>query len=152
MSVSSNSGAAEANRGSEDGMKSQLKFALFVALGTGMLGAGAVAQERQINTGQAQVRYATFDPNQAGQLQQADWDHHRRCDGDGDRDDRGCYYQYGDRYPVYYGNGYYGNGYYVAPAPRYVPPAGWYDRHGRWHAYQRDRDRDRRRHDDDDRR
>ena len=88
-------------------MKSQLQFALFVALGTGMLGAGAVAQERQTNT--EQMRYGTFDPNQAGQLQQVDWDHHRRCDGDGDRDDRGCYYQYGDRYPAYYGNGYYGN-------------------------------------------
>ena len=38
--------------------------------------------------------------------------------------------QYSNRYPVYYGNGYY-----VAPAPRYAPPAGWYDRDGRWHAY-----------------
>lgn len=134
-------------------MKGRLKFALLVAaLGTGVLGAGAVAQERQINVEQTQMRYATLDPNQPGQLQQVDWGHHRRCDGDGDRDDRRCYYQYGDQYPVYYGNGYYGNGYYVAPVPQYAPPAGWYDRDGRWHAYHRDRDRDRRRHDDDDRR
>ena len=135
-------------------MKGKLKFALLVALGTGLLGTGAVAQERQVNAAeQRQVRPATFNPNQAGQLQQVDWDHHRRCDGDGDRDDRGCYYyQYGNQYPVYYGNGYYGNGYYVTPAPNYPPPAGWYDRDGRWHAYDRDRDRDRRRHDDDDRR
>jgi hypothetical protein len=153
MSVSSNSGAAEANAGSEETMKSQLKFALCVALGTGMLGAGAVAQQQRINANeQTQLRYATLDPSQTGQLQQVDWDHHRRCDGDGDRDDRGCYKQYGDRYPVYYGNGYYGNGYYAAPAPHYAPPVGWYDRDGRWHAYQKDRDRDRHRHDDDDRR
>lgn len=131
-------------------MKAQLKFALFVALGTGMLGAGAVAQQRDDGIGQGQARLATF--NQAAQLQQVDWNHHRRCDGDGDRDDRGCYYVYQNQYPAYYGNGYDANGYYVAPAPYYPPNAGWYDHDGRWHAYNRDRDRDRRRHDDDDRR
>ena len=148
---SSYSGAAEAKEGSEGSMKSQLKFALFVALGTGVLGAGAAAQEQSRNIGgQAQGQYAAFDPNQAGRLVQVD--HRRRCDGDGDRDDRGCYYQY--QYPTYRGNGYYSNGYYVtpAPAPYYRSNAGWYDRDGRWHAYDRDRDRDRRRHDDDDRR
>ena len=94
---SSYSGAAEAKEGSEGSMKSQLKFALFVALGTGVLGAGAAAQEQSRNIGgQAQVQYAAFDPNQAGRLVQVD--HRRRCDGDGDRDDRGCYYQY--QYPA----------------------------------------------------
>jgi hypothetical protein len=130
-------------------MKSQLKFALFVALGTGVFGAGAAAQEVSRDFGgQAQPRYETFDSNQDGHLVQVD---HRRCDGDGDRDDRRCY-QY--QYPSYYGNGYYSNGYYVtpAPAPYYQSNAGWYDRDGRWHAYDRDRGKDRRRHDDDDRR
>lgn len=136
-------------------MKGQLKFALLLALGTGVLGAGAAAQERQINGGDnGRVQYATFNSSQAGELQQVGWNDHRRCDGDHDRYDRGCYNQYRNQYPVYYGNGYYGNDYYVAPAPApYHPPSqGWYDRDGRWHAYDRDRDRDRRRHDDDDRR
>jgi hypothetical protein len=142
-------------------MKSQLKFALLLALGTGVLGAGAAAQERQVNAGDnGRVQYATFNPNQAGSLQQVGWDDHRRCDGNHDRDDRGCY-QYRNQYPVYYGNGsygngyygngYYGYGYYAAPAPYYPPDQGWYGRDGRWHAYDRDRDRGRR-HGDDDRR
>ncbi len=108
----------------------------------------------QINSGEGQIRYATLHPSQAGELQQVGWDTHRRCDGD-DRDDRGCYWDrdgYRYRYPAYYGNGYYGNGYYAAPAPYYPPNQGWYDRDGRWHAYDRERDRDRRRHDGDDRR
>jgi hypothetical protein len=136
-------------------MKSQLKFALLLALGTGVLSAGAAAQERQVNVGDnGRLQYATFNSSQAAELQQVGWNDRRRCDGDHDRDDRGCYYQYRNQYPVYYGNGYYGNGYYVAPAPApyYPPNRGWYDRNGRWHAYDRDRDRDRRRHDDDDRR
>jgi hypothetical protein len=132
-------------------MKSQLKFALLLALGMGVLGAGAAAQERQSNIARdGQRQYATLDSTQTASLQQVDWDH-RRCDGDHDRDDRGCYQVY--RAPAY-GYGYYGNGYSAAPvpAPYYRPSAGWYDRDGRWHAYDRDRDRDRRRHDDDDRR
>ena len=135
-------------------MKSQLKFALLLALGTGVLGAGAAAQERQANAGDnGGVQYATFNPSQAVGLQQVGWDDHRRCDGDHDRDDRGCYqYRNGYRYPAYYGNGYSGYGYYAAPAPYYPPNRGWYDGNGRWHAYDRDRDRDRRRHDGDDRR
>jgi hypothetical protein len=136
-------------------MTSQLKFALLLVLGTGVLGAGAAAQERQINPGDnGRVQYATFNPERSLVLQQVGWNDHRRCDGDHDRDDRGCYYQYrnGYRYPAYYGNGYYGYGYYAAPAPYYPPSRGWYDRNGRWHTYDRDRDRDRRRHDDDDRR
>ena len=131
-------------------MKGQVKFALFVALSAGVLGtgAGAAAQERQFNgPDNARVEYAISNPNQAAQLTLADWDDHRRCDGDHDRDDRGCYV-YRAPYPGY---AYYGHGYYVAPAP-YYPPAGWYDRDGRWHAYDRDRDRNRYRHDGDDRR
>jgi hypothetical protein len=134
--------------GMEGTMKSQLKFALLVALGTGVLSAGAAAQERQVNVADnARLQYATFDPNQAAGLQLADWDDHRRCDGDHDRDDRGCYYR-----APYPGYAYYSNGYYAAPAPYYPRAAGWYDRDGRWHAYDRDRDRDRRRQNDDDRR
>ena len=134
-------------------MKRGLKFALFVALGTGVLGTGAVAQNRQTNdAGRTQLPYATFNGNQAGLLQQTDWDDHRRCDGDGDRDDRRCY-QYQQQYPSYgyHGGGYYSNGYYVTPAPYYPPNSGWYDRNGHWHAYGRDRDRDhdRDRHDRD---
>jgi len=133
-------------------MKGQLKFVLLVGLGAGILSVGASAQERQVNAvDQRQVRAATFDPSQTPTLQQADWDH-RRCDGDHDRDDRGCYYYavpYGYTGSARYGNGYYANGYYVAPTPYYAPRAGWYDRDGRWHAYDRDRDRYRRRYDDD---
>ncbi len=136
-------------------MKSQLKFALLVALGTGVLSAGAAAQQPQINAaGNGRMEYEMFIPGQAAQLQQVGWDDHHRCDGDHDRDDRGCYYRDGDgyryRYPAYYGNGYWSNGYYVEPAPGYRANTGWYDRDERWHAYDRDRDRDRRRHDDDD--
>ena len=132
-------------------MKSQLKFALLLALGTGVLSAGAAAQERQVNLGDnGRVQHATFNPNQAGGLQQVGWNDHRPCDV---KRDRGCYYQYrnGYRYPVYYGNGYVGYG-YATPAPYYPPNRGWYDRNGRWHAYDRDRDQDRRRYDGDDRR
>ena len=133
-------------------MKSQLKFAFLLALGTGVLGAGAAAQEQPLNGGDnSPMQYATSHPSQAGTFQQVGWDDHRRCDGDHDRDDRGCSYQYrnGYRYPAYYGSGYYGNGYYAAPAPYYPPNRGWYDRDGRWHAYDRDRDTGRRRYDDD---
>ena len=71
-------------------------------------------------------------------LTQVDWDDHRRCDGDRDRDDRNCYWRDrdGDRY-YYRGNGYAGNGYYSGPAyNNYYSYAanGWYDNHGRWHA------------------
>lgn len=135
-------------------MKAQLKLALMLGLGAGILGAGAAAQGQEVNAvQQRQVRPAVYNPARAATLQQVD--DHRRCDGDGDRDDRGCYYVVPAPYgPTYYSNGYYGNGYYVtpAPAPYYAPNAGWYDRDGHWHAYDRDRDRDRYRHDDDDRR
>ncbi len=134
-------------------MKSKRNFVLLLTLSAGLLGTAAAAQSAQ--TGQsagARVEYATFDPSQSGLLRQADWNNHRRCDGDHDRDDRGCYYRDRDD-DRYRGYSYYGNGYaYVAPYYNYAPNAGWYDRNGRWHAYDRDRDRDRRRHDDDDRR
>ena len=128
-------------------MKSTWNFGLVLALGVGLLGTAATAQSTQLNRG-GRVENAIADAGQSGQLQLAGWDDHRRCDGDHDRDDRGCYYRDYDHYR-YYGYSYYGNAY---AAPYYGPPAGWYDREGHWHAYDRDRDRDRRRHDDDDRR
>lgn len=138
-------------------MKRQTNFLVLLAVSVGMLGAVGAAQERQSGgTQNASARYATFDPSQSGLLRQVDGDDHRRCDGDHDRNDRGCYYRDRDDYRYQnYGYTYYGNGYYATPyyaAPYYAPPAGWYDRDGRWHAYDRDRDRDRHHHDDDDRR
>ena len=131
-------------------MKSKRNFVLLLALGVGLLGTAASAQNVQLSqSAGARVVYATFDPSQSGLLRQADWDDHRRCDGDHDRDDRGCSYRDRDgrhRYRSYYYNGY------AAPYYNYAPNAGWYDRKGHWHAYDRDRDRDRRRHQDDDRR
>jgi hypothetical protein len=130
-------------------MKSIWNLAL--ALSLGLLGSAAAAQNTQLSRAvDAQVEYGTFNPAQSGLLRQADWDDHRRCDGDHDRDDRGCYNRHYDR-DRYYGYSYYSNG-YVAPYYYNAPPAGWYDRYGHWHAYDRDRDRDRHRHHDDDRR
>jgi hypothetical protein len=133
-------------------MKEHVNFMLVLALSAGTLGTVVAAQDIQGGAGRtAQVEYATFDPSQAGLLRQVDGHDHRRCDGDHDRDDRGCHHRDRDAYRNQYrGNAYYGNGYYVAPYA--APRAGWYDRDGRWHAYDRDRDQDRRRHDDDDRR
>lgn len=132
-------------------MKRTLNFVLLLAMSAGVLGTAATAQTSEVSAGaRARIESATFDPSQSGLLRQADWDDHRRCDGDHDRDDRGCYRDR-DGYRAYYGNNYYGNGYYATPY--YAPQAGWYDRDGHWHAYDRDRDRDRYRHDhDDDRR
>jgi hypothetical protein len=132
-------------------METKWNIALAFTLGVGLLGTVASAQNTPLGTtADARVQYAILNGEQAGTLQQADWDDHHRCDGDHDRDDRGCYYRDYDR-DRYYGYSYYGNG-YVAPYYYNAPPAGWYDRHGHWHAYDKDRDRDRRRHDDDDRR
>ncbi len=135
-------------------MKSKSSFLAMLALGVGLFGTAATAQNAQVNnTSGARVEYGTFDPGQSGLLRQADWDDHRRCDGDHDRDDRGCYYRDRDGRYRYRSYSYYGNSYvYVTPYYNYAPNAGWYDRDGRWHAYDRDRDRDRRRHDGDDRR
>jgi Ni/Co efflux regulator RcnB len=132
-------------------MKRQLEFVLLLALGAGTLGSTAAAQDApETNRQSAQLESATFDPSQGAVLRQVDWDDHRRCDGDHDRDDRGCYDRDGYRNRDYRVYQYYGNGYYATPY--YPPAAGWYDRDGRWHAYDRDRDHDRRHHDDDDRR
>jgi hypothetical protein len=122
-------------------------FAAVLALGVGLLGTTAQAQtvQRGQQTG-ARLEYGTYDLNQSGQsglLQQADWDDHRRCDGDHDLDDRGCRDYYRNRVR-YNGYSYYSNGYYY-----YGPNAGWYDKHGRWHWYKSDRDR-KRYHDRDD--
>ena len=79
-------------------------------------------QEGQVKVAAgAQARFATFNPNQAVSLQQVD--RRRRCDGDGDRDDRGCYYVYTtpSRGYAYYGNGYYAG---PVPSPYYRPRPG----------------------------
>jgi len=72
---------------------------------------------------------------------QVDWDDHRRCDGDHDRDDRHCHWRGRDRDRYYYrGNAYVGSGYYYGPGyATYYGPHGWYDKHGKWH---KDRDHD----------
>ena len=127
-------------------MKNAWSFALVLALGVGLQGAIANAQNTQpFGSTSARGEYVTTDRGQNPLLRLADWDDHRRCDGDHDRDDRGCHYRDRDRYYTY-GNAY------AAPYYYHAPNAGWYDRYGYWHAYDRDRDRDRRRHDDDDRR
>ncbi len=135
-------------------MKKQLNYVLLLALSAGTLATTSAAQtSTALNDRQnTRIVQATFDPSQTGLLQLADWNDHRRCDGDRDRDDRNCRYRDGDRYRSQYygGNPYYGNGYYATPYRGRTD--GWYDRNGYWHAYDRDRDRDRRRHQDDDRR
>lgn len=134
-------------------MKKQLNYVLLLALSAGTLATTSAAQmPTAVNDQQnARIAQATFDPSQAGLLRLADWDDHRRCDGDRDRGDRNCRYRDGYRYrgQYYGGNPYYGNGYYATPYRGRVD--GWYDRNGYWHAYDRDHDRGRRRHHDDDR-
>src|ERR1039457_2306061 len=96
-------------------MKKQLNYVLLLALSAGTLATTSAAQtstavnDRQ-NTRTAQ---ATFNPSQAGLLRLADWDDHRRGDGDGDRDDRNYRNRDGNGYrgQYYAGSPYYGNGY-----------------------------------------
>jgi hypothetical protein len=115
-------------------MKTKLDFVLLLALGTAMLNITVAAHSTAQVTipEQARVNYLTYDPSQdAALLLPVDWDDHRRCAGDHDRDDRHCYWRGrdDDRYRTQYysrGNGYYGN------APGYGP-SGWYDQHGHWH-------------------
>jgi hypothetical protein len=138
-------------------MKGTRNFVLLLTLGVGLLGTAASAQNSQFGRVQgAPAEYANGDGVRGATVQLADWDDHRRCDGDHDRDDRGCYDRDYNRGYYGYNNGYYNNGYYsngyATPYYYNAQPAGWYDRYGYWHAYDRDRDRDRRRHDDDDRR
>jgi hypothetical protein len=138
-------------------MKKQLNFVLLLALSAGTLATTSAAQTRTAvndrqNAQNARLTQATFNPSQAGLLRSADWDDHRGRDGDRDRDDRNYRDRDADRYRTQYyaGNAYYGNGYYATPSRAQV--AGWYDRNGYWHAYDRDRDNDRRRQGDNDRR
>jgi hypothetical protein len=128
-------------------MKTKLDFVLLLALGTAMLNVTAAAQSTaQTNIpGNAKVNYLNYDPNQSAALLPVDWDDHRRCDGDHDRDDRHCSSRDrdGDRYRqqyVYRGSSYYGNapayqsGWYDQHGNWHVGPAGYYDRKGKWHS------------------
>jgi hypothetical protein len=140
-------------------MKSFTKFVLLAvsALTTLTLTAAAQNQIPRETTTQPQTFNAVYIPAQnAASLTQVDWDDHRRCDGDHDRDDRNCYRR--DRDDRYYrGNGYVGNGYYYGTGRnnyysygsngwydnkgRWHVANGWYDNHGKWHKGN-DRDRD----------
>ena len=138
-------------------MKSITKFALWAVLAVPTLTLSAASQNPIPNesSAQPQLYYAVYVPAEnAAELTQIDWDDHRGCDGDHDRDDHGCYWRDrdGDRYH-YRGNGYVGNGYYYGPGySTYYGPSGWYDKHGRWHTaygwydkhgkWHRDRDHD----------
>jgi hypothetical protein len=136
----------------EDTMKRKLDFVLLMAMGAAMLSVPAAAQNTaQINDrGNARIDYAIYHPNQsAGLLREVDWNNHRRCDGDRDRDDRNCYWRGrdDDRYRNQYyarGNSYYGNapgygqgGWYDQNGRSQADPGGWYDRKGKWHSDQR---------------
>ena len=123
-------------------MNRKLSLVLCVAVAAAMLSVTAVAQSSAPGdrVRSPRLSYAVYEPSQsAAKLQLVDWDHHRRCDGDHDRDDRHCYWRDrdGDRY-YYRGNGYVSHG-YVAYGPMYYDKHGrwhadgWYDRDGRWH-------------------
>ena len=116
-------------------MKRIVNFVLLTALGLVTLTVTATAQTSAPidNRVSPRIDYATYYPGQtAASLRLVDWDDHRRCDGDHDRDDSNCYWRDrdGDRY-YYRGKGYVSHG-YVAYGPMYYP-GGWYDKHGRWH-------------------
>ena len=129
-------------------MKKQLIFVLLLALGAGTLATSSAAQNLQVPERQnARIDYGIFDPGQGGLLRQADWED-RRCDGDRDHDDRGCWNRDrdGDRY--YRGNGYYAyqynsnsyynqnNGWYDRKGNFYPNGAnGYFDKHGKWHYF-----------------
>lgn len=119
-------------------MKMKLNFLLMLTLGVAAFNAAASAQGPVRESGYANptVTDLVYSPGRSTwQLRLADWDDHRRCDGDHDRDDRNCYWRDrdGNRYRQQYynrGNGYYGgNGYYASPYGQ----NGWYDKHGNWH-------------------
>lgn len=132
-------------------MKSIRHFTWVLMLGLGLAGAAATAQTSEGRGNNAQVEPAVLTSNLGGTLRLADWDDHRRCDGDHDRDDRGCYYRDRDGRYRYYGYSYYGNRYAV---PYYYTPYagnGWYDRDGRWHEYKVYRHKKHHHDDDDDR-
>jgi hypothetical protein len=109
-------------------MKTKLVFLL--ALSVGVLGNLAVAQTGQGGYQTPQVQYALFHSDQDNvALQSVAWDHDRdRCDGDHDRDGRGCRWESGEhRYPV----SSYG---YTAYSGHYAQ-RGVYDRYGDFHPY-----------------
>jgi hypothetical protein len=140
----------------EGTMQKQLIFVLILTLAVGTLAATSAAQNLQAPERQnARVEYVISNPGQSDLLMQTAWDDHRRCDGDHDRDDRGCWNgdRDGDRY--YRGNGYYGNQYYGNNP--YRQNNGWYDRkgnfypsgangyfdkHSKWHYFRGGRDHD----------
>ena len=135
ISVQQRNPLNEKRRGKmEDAMKEQLNLILLLALAIGTLGTTAAAQAPKAigDRYTARVEFLNFDPGQASDLlRQTDWEHYRRCDGDHDRDDRGCYYSSGahDRHRYYRGP----TGYYDRRG--YWHPYGWYDRYGYWHPY-----------------
>ena len=119
-------------------MKTITKIALFTMVAITMLTLTAAAQNQipRDTNAQPQTLNAVYIPaTNAARLTQVDWDDHRRCDGDHDRDDRNCYWR--DRDGRYYrGNGYVGNGYYGPGYSNYYSYGsnGWYGNKGRWHA------------------
>jgi len=120
-------------------MNRKVSFVLWIAAAASLLSAMAAAQSNTPTASRQspQVSYAVYEPSQsAATLQSVDWDDHRRCDGDHDRDDRNCYWRDRDRDRYSYrGNGYVGKGYYYGPRYNtYYGPSGWYDNHGRWHS------------------
>src|SRR5580704_9380918 len=138
-------------------MTMRMNFVLLLALSAGMLTTSAAAQqnERFDSRDNARVEYAISNPGQSGRIQLVDSDDHRRCDGDHDRDDRGCWdrnrdgnwYYRGNGYRAngYYSNGYYSqnNGWYDHKGNFYPNGAnGYYDKHGKWHYSHGQRDRD----------
>jgi hypothetical protein len=123
---------------SEDIMNRKVSFVLWIAAAAALLSVTPFAQNAGRGDAQANPRlsYAVYEPSQsAATLQLADWDDHRRCDGDHDRDDRNCYWRDRDGDRNYYrGNGYVGNGYYGPSYRTNYASGGWYGNHGRWHA------------------
>ena len=139
-------------------MKSITKLALLTAVAVMTLTLTAAAQgqiPRDTNSPPQTFTAVYFPAQNAAKLTQVDWDDHRRCDGDHDRDDRNCYWR--DRDDRYYkGNGYVGNGYYYGSGRNnyygygsngwydnkghWHVANGWYDKHGKWH---KGKDRDR---------
>ena len=96
-------------------MTTNVKMALLLALSVGVFGKLAVAQSAAGNDRAPQVQYAVYHPDQSNAALQTVAQHDRdRCDGDHDRNDRGCRWQWKkrhDRNPsaTAGNNGYYGN-------------------------------------------
>jgi hypothetical protein len=116
-------------------MNRKVSLVLCIAIAATMLSVTAVAESSAPGdrVPSPRLSYAVYEPSQSvAKLRRVDWDDHRRCDGDHDRDDRHCYRRDRDDDRYYYrGKGYVSHG-YVAYGPMYYP-GGWYDKHGRWH-------------------